>query len=66
MYVTDIFTLFSGKTCTEFSYDLFVRTEPKFLKPKSIPTATSKGKLNGRKRIAGNGIRNKSKTNVKQ
>ncbi|KAI8122272.1 hypothetical protein FF38_10973 [Lucilia cuprina] len=56
--------LCSGKTCTEFSYDLFVRVEPKFSKPKPTANVINKGKLNGRKRII-NGPRNKAKKNPK-
>ncbi|XP_065362057.1 uncharacterized protein LOC135955627 [Calliphora vicina] len=57
--------LCSGNSCTEFSYDLFVRVEPKFPKIKPAPNVINKGKLNGRKRIVGNGSRSKSKKNVK-
>ncbi|KAM7355566.1 uncharacterized protein ACRADG_001594 [Cochliomyia hominivorax] len=56
--------LCSGKTCTDFSYDQFVRIEPKFSKTKPVPNTINKGKLNGRKRIA-NSTRCKSKTNAK-
>lgn len=59
------FFLFKGQTCTEFSYDLFLRIEPKILKPKPTSNSNNKGKLNGRKKISNNSFRNKSKKNPK-
>ncbi|XP_075162126.1 uncharacterized protein LOC142234825 [Haematobia irritans] len=50
-----------AKACTEFNYDLFARVEPKLPKPKPVVNASNKGKINGRKKLAGNGSKNKSK-----
>ncbi|XP_013117909.1 uncharacterized protein LOC106095212 [Stomoxys calcitrans] len=50
-----------GKACTEFNYDLFSRVEPNFPKPKLVSNTSNKGKINGRKKLAGNASKNKSK-----
>lgn len=63
----NIFLLFfKGQTCTEFSYDLFLRIEPKIPKAKPTSNANNKNKFNGRnKKIVNNSFRNKSKKNSK-
>ncbi|TMW47321.1 hypothetical protein DOY81_007601 [Sarcophaga bullata] len=50
-----------GQTCTDFSYDLFLRIEPKIPKAKPTSNTNNKNKLNGRKKIINNSFRNKSK-----
>ncbi|XP_037957033.1 uncharacterized protein LOC119686604 [Teleopsis dalmanni] len=50
-----------GRACTKFNYDLFVRVETKAPKPKPIPSNQNKGKINGRKKLGGNGNKIKSK-----
>uniref|UniRef100_A0A1A9ZTT4 Uncharacterized protein n=1 Tax=Glossina pallidipes TaxID=7398 RepID=A0A1A9ZTT4_GLOPL len=50
-----------GKLCTEFSYELFGRIEPKPLKPKPPTSSPTKGKLNGRQKSGGIGLKVKSK-----
>ncbi|XP_061391209.1 uncharacterized protein LOC133326596 [Musca vetustissima] len=51
----------SGKACTEFNYDMFARVEPKCPKTKPIPNTANKSKINGRKKIASNVSKTKSK-----
>ncbi|KAH8258626.1 hypothetical protein KR038_002229 [Drosophila bunnanda] len=56
-----IYYSFSGKTCGDFNYDLYIRVEPRVVKPKPAALSSNKAKLNGRKKSSVGGTKIKVK-----